>query len=171
MGKPKPKKAVRVRAIALDGPTPERLQHDPSRREPVGQGAGGNVKAERTVMVARGSIDHLYGLGALSFWQWWAGDQYRQWRQTGWPEPRVVGGYEARGSGGGDPSPVPLTQAAEVARRKLASLDLSIPHRQIIEAALRNDPAQERGRARQEWRNGLKTALSAASLAMGGRAA
>ena len=131
-------------------------------------GAGKSVAKVHRVVVA-GSIDHLLHLGALSFWQWEAGRQYRELMQDGWPEPRVCGAYEGRQSPANDPSPVPLTNKAERARSKLAKLRLvlSITQRQIIESAVTNEAPDLRGRARMGWLDGLRSALSAAGREMG----
>lgn len=161
-------KAVKVTAY-IDGPTPERMRRDVWGMVAPAQGGAGSSVQKIHAVVARGSVDHLYGLGALTFWQWEAARQYRELMETGWPMPRVVGGYEGRSSPSNDPSPVPMTDRAEKARAKLARLRLvlSLPHRRMIEEAIVNEREPERGRARKGYLDELRFALTAAAKEMG----
>ena len=123
------------------GPTRERMQHDPS--EIVNgkiEKAGERVPSVRQFRTAR--VDQLYKLGALSWSQHFAAAWWRTCVEDGLGNPRVVADYgQSTGGGSRDPSPIPLTDKAEYARRMLngAKAALSIAHRMAIEDAL-DDP-------------------------------
>jgi hypothetical protein len=162
------KRAIKVTAY-VDGPTPERMRHDNWSMVAPPQGGAGKSLAKVHKVVVAGSVDHLYHLGALSFWQWEAARQYRELMQDGWPEPRVCGAYEGRQSPANDPSPVPLSAKAERARRRLRAIDNAIPlvALLIVKNAIANDSQPERGRKRKVQLDELRLALSALGREMG----
>lgn len=162
-------KKVRKFSAYIDGPTPERMGKDVWSLVSPPQGGAGKSVAKIHKVVVRGSVDDLYHLGALDFWQWTAACQYRELQQDGWPAPRVVGGYEHRTSGSGDHSPVPMTEKAERARGRLKRLRqaLTLEHRGLIEDAIGNERPAERGRKRKNYLDALRGALNACAREMG----
>lgn len=168
-------KKNRVAPVQFDGPTRERLSKGDTVtmiEPPESDRRNRNVVQKIHRIVPRRSIDALYQCQALTFWQWWAGDQYRGFMQDGWPEPCVASDYgSSRGGGSTNRIPFPLNDKAEKARAKLKTLrdQLSGPHRQCIEAAIIGEHQEGQGRARMATLDALRLALSAASLAMGGR--
>lgn len=157
------------RVSVVDGPTPERMSRDQWGMVEAPEGGVNKRLINVHKVVVSGSIDHLYHLGALNFWQWHAGCKYREMMQDGWPQPRIVGGYEPAIGGSADPSPVPLNDKAERARATLKTLrsNLSLPQRQIIEEALSHEHEKERGRRRKEWLDHLRGSLTQAAIALG----
>lgn len=109
-------------------------------------------------------IDMLYGTwGALTWAQWFAGTWYREQLEVGRGSQRLCADYgQSSGGGSGDPSPLPLSDRAERARKVLreAQQAISLDCRAAVEDAI-NDPHESlTGRAAMArlswWRDGLQ---------------
>ena len=150
--------------VAANDPTPERMRHDPSDAvDSKWEANGARIKLKvRQFRTTR--VDHLYRLGALSFAHWAAANWWRARVEEGLGLPRVVGDYgQSNGVHGTcDPSPIPLSDKAERARKLLtaAKAALSLAHREAVEDSL-DDPhpviGKERASARlARWQAGLQ---------------
>ncbi|MGI4879209.1 MAG: hypothetical protein ACRYG4_17175 [Janthinobacterium lividum] len=157
------KAPAKTPATNPNDPTPERLSHDPSA--PVSPKWGSDET--RTVLKVRQfkttRVDQLYHLGVITWAHWYAANWWRSRVEEGLGLARVVADYgQSNGGGSRDPSPIPITDKAEAARKALteAKAALSIPHRMAIEDALDDPHPALVGRSAtarcDRWREGLQ---------------
>ena len=153
---------AKAKPVAVNEPTPERMQHDPSVMVAAAFGHGPRtVDKVRQFRTTR--VDHLYHLGTLKWEHWYAANWWRGKVEDGLGLARVCSDYgQSNGGGSRDPSPLPLSDKAEHARHALndAKASLSILHRMAIEDALDDPhPALVGGSATarcNRWRGGLQ---------------
>lgn len=176
MGKSTSRKTAQVIAAAND-PTPERRARAADEHRAAGgeRGDGSalidvvdvdartgqrSIAKPRRLLTTR--VDHLYKLGGLTYWQWQSANWWRERVEDGIGNPRVCSDYgKSTGGGTADPSPLPLSDKAETARRELtaAKVALSLAERAEVEDAL-DDPhpalvgAAATARCNR-WRHGL----------------
>jgi len=118
-------------------------------------------------------LDLLHKAGAISPSEWLAGVWWRDLAETAYGSQRLCSDYgQSVGRGSGDPSPLPLSDKAEKARRKLQAAQgvLTISQREAVEDILDDPHESLTGRASMQrlgwWRHGLL----ALAMYMGGKA-
>jgi len=153
--------------VAANDPTPERHQHGPSVPVDPNWEAG----EERTVLKVRQfrttKIDLLYHCGGLTWSMWRAGNWWLEKCEAGLGLPRVCADYgQSTGGGSKDPSPIPLSDMAEAARKALtaAKRALSLPERMGVEDALDDPHPPLTGRASVDRANRWRTGLQALAV-------
>lgn len=108
-------------------------------------------------------LDLLHSVGAISPAEWIAGVWWRDLAEVAYGSPRLCGDYgQSVGGGSRDPSPLPISERAEIARRKLdgAKRVLTLQECAAVEDILDDPQEQLTGRASMArmgwWRSGLK---------------
>ena len=152
--------------VAANDPTPERMAHSLSivvsgKIDKAGERVP-NVRQFRTT-----KIDLLYHCGGLTWSMWRAGNWWLEKCEAGLGLPRVCADYgQSTGGGSKDPSPIPLSDMAEAARKALtaAKWALSIPERMGVEDALDDPHPPLTGRASVDRANRWRTGLHALAV-------
>lgn len=177
----KAKTARKLEAPDIDA-TPERIAHAEYQGLAVGNGGMGHALVDVVDMSGASGrklgkhrrfrdsrLDRLYcGPAPCITWaQWHAGDWWRNVQQDAIGSPRLVADYgQSSGGGSPDPSPLPLSDKAEGARRKLnhAKAAISLTARQAVEDVLDDPHSAMTGRNAMArlawWRNGLQELAS-----------
>lgn len=108
-------------------------------------------------------LDLLHNMGAISSAEWIAGVWWRNLAEVAYGSQRLCGDYgQSVGRGSADPSPLPTSERAEIARRKLdgAKRAITLHERAAVEDILDDPQEALTGRASTSrmgwWRSGLR---------------